>query len=185
MREADEIRRALKLLEALIKAHGLTKKALDQKLQKGPGYISQVLTGRLELKYRHILEILEGLDMQPGLFFRALFLEPETPSQSGRMLEKFLEGLQKMGYYGERASTAEAPPAAQSQTSAVDAQDLDRRIRDAVADALSERGGARRHEVDEAEARARPDHREGREGREGREAIAAASQGDDRPNGRR
>jgi len=63
-----EVRRALKLLEALIKAHGRTKKALDQKLRKGPGYISQVLTGRLELKYRHILEILGALELDPGLF---------------------------------------------------------------------------------------------------------------------
>jgi transcriptional regulator with XRE-family HTH domain len=129
--DEEEVRRALKMLEALIKAHGSTKKALDQKLGKGPGYISQVLTGRLELKYRHILEILGALDLDPGLFFRALFLEPERPSESGRMMERFLEGLQKMGYYGEKLPPAPLP--------LIDAAELDRRIRAAIEDALAER----------------------------------------------
>ncbi|MDP9122643.1 MAG: hypothetical protein M3O15_14960, partial [Acidobacteriota bacterium] len=129
--EDEEVRRALKLLEALIKAHGLTKKALDQKLEKGPGYISQVLTGRLELKYRHILEILVALDLEPGLFFRALFLEPERPTQSGKMMERFLESLQKMGYYGERI----APP---PPMPAIEPDELDRRIRSAIQEALAE-----------------------------------------------
>jgi transcriptional regulator with XRE-family HTH domain len=150
-----EVRRALKLLEALIKAHGLTKKALDQKLRKGPGYISQVLTGRLELKYRHILEILGALELDPGLFFRALFLEPERPTESGRMMEKFLESLQIMGYTGERmaagddgsvAADAGGPGdpgrhrgAPAGAPAGVDPDDLDRRIRAAIAEALAER----------------------------------------------
>jgi transcriptional regulator with XRE-family HTH domain len=182
MSEDVEVRRALKLLEALIKAHGLTKKALDQKLSKGPGYISQVLTGRLELKYRHILEILGALELDPGLFFRALFLEPEKPSDSGRVMEKFLESLQKMGYYGEllapsraehgpgraapgfagaalptAGAAAPATPAPAAAGAAgdpaagdpgaparglpgIDPDDLDRRIRSAVREALAERG---------------------------------------------
>jgi hypothetical protein len=160
--EDDEVRRALKLLEALVKAHGLTKKALDQKLRKGPGYISQVLTGRLGLKYHHILEILGALELDPGLFFRALFLEPEKPTGSDRMMERFLESLQKMGYYGERPFPAAALSAAASPAvppagavpagpagavaaapRAIDSDDLDRRIRSGIREALAERGGQR------------------------------------------
>jgi hypothetical protein len=125
----EEVERALKLLEALIKAHGLTKKALDVKLKKGPGYTSQVLTGRLELKYRHVLEILDALELKPGLFFRALFLEPDRPTEGPT--ERFLESLQKMGYYEERRA---APLAL------IDAAELDRRIQAAIEDALRERG---------------------------------------------
>src|ERR1700730_15301209 len=110
MSEDVEVRRALKLLEALIKAHGLTKKALDQKLRKGPGYISQVLTGRLELKYRHILEILGALELDPGLFFRALFLEPEKTTDSVRMMHKSLQRRQTMGYRGGRRARSWADP---------------------------------------------------------------------------
>jgi len=54
----DEVRRATKLLETVMQAAGLTRKDLDQKLGAGPGYVSQVLTGRMELKLRHIIAIL-------------------------------------------------------------------------------------------------------------------------------
>jgi hypothetical protein len=128
--QTDETRRALKLLEALIKVHGLTKKALDAKLGKGAGYTSQVLTGRLELKYRHILEILGALDLDPGMFFRALFLAPSKPGESG-MMEKFLESMQHLGAYGERRQPLAAP--------LIDDADLERRIRAAVDEVLRER----------------------------------------------
>ena len=35
-----------------MQAAGLTRKDLDQRLGAGPGYVSQVLTGRMELKLR-------------------------------------------------------------------------------------------------------------------------------------
>jgi transcriptional regulator with XRE-family HTH domain len=127
-----EVLRAQKLLEALIKAHGLTKKALDERLGKGPGYTSQVLTGRMELKLRHILEILRALELEPGLFFRALFLEPEN-AQAPPLMERFLQSLSTIGAFGvQTTSPPQLPP--------IDAEELDRRIRFAIREALAERG---------------------------------------------
>jgi transcriptional regulator with XRE-family HTH domain len=131
----EEVLRALKFLEALIKAHGLTKKALDQRLGKGPGYISQVLTGRMELKFRHILEILGALELEPGLFFRALFLEPESSHHEPQLMERFLQSLGQSNAFGSRAI---APP----PLPAIDPDELDRRIRSAIHQALSERAVA-------------------------------------------
>jgi len=60
----DEIRRALKLLETLMTISGLNRQDLDRRLGQGRGYASQVLTGRVELKYRHILAFLEVVDVE-------------------------------------------------------------------------------------------------------------------------
>ena len=80
----DEVRRATKLLETVMQAAGLTRKDLDQKLGAGPGYVSQVLTGRMELKFRHILAILHALDVEPAVYFQTLY--PENRPSSDAMI---------------------------------------------------------------------------------------------------
>jgi transcriptional regulator with XRE-family HTH domain len=126
----DEVRRATKLLETVMQAAGLTRKDLDQRLGAGPGYVSQVLTGRMELKFRHILAILRALDVEPNLFFQTLY--PDTrPSTDQTVMEEFLRRFQKLGF----GPTAAPPPPAP----ALDSQELERLIQSAVRTARSER----------------------------------------------
>src|SRR3954469_13058649 len=127
----DEVRRATKLLETVMQAAGLTRKDLDQRLGAGPGYVSQVLTGRMELKFRHILAILRALDVEPGLFFQTLY--PETrPATDQAVMEEFLKRFQKLGF-----GSAPAPPS----PPALDPQELEKLIQSAVRNALAERQG--------------------------------------------
>jgi transcriptional regulator with XRE-family HTH domain len=127
----DEVRRATKLLETVMQAAGLTRKDLDQRLGAGPGYVSQVLTGRMELKFRHILAILRALDVEPSLFFQTLY--PETrPATDQAVMEEFLKRFQKLGFGGTAPPPAPSPPA-------LDPQELERLIQSAVRTALAER----------------------------------------------
>jgi transcriptional regulator with XRE-family HTH domain len=123
----DEVRRATKLLETVMQAAGLTRKDLDQKLGAGPGYVSQVLTGRMELKFRHILAILHALEVEPGVFFQTLYPE-NRPSTDAVVMEEFLRRFQRLGF-----GTQPAPPAP-----ALDPQELEKLIQSAVRAALSE-----------------------------------------------
>src|SRR4030088_1948379 len=109
----DEIRRATKLLATLVQIPGRDRQDLDRLLGQGRGYASQVLTGRVELKYRHILAILEVVDIEPGIFFRVLYSEPDEPRQGagGRVMERLLERLHQAGYPGPPSSAAELPAA--------------------------------------------------------------------------
>ncbi len=125
----DEVRRATKLLETVMQATGLTRKDLDQRLGAGPGYVSQVLTGRMELKFRHILAILRALDLQPSVFFQTLYPE-DRPVTDAAVMEEFLRRFQKLGF-GTRPEPPPPPPA-------VDHQELERMIQSAVRAALSE-----------------------------------------------
>lgn len=121
----DEVRRATKLLETVMQAAGLTRKELDLRLGAGPGYVSQVLTGRMELKFRHIVAILRVLDLDPSVFFQTLY-PGDRPSSDQVVMEEFLKRLQKLGFGG-------APP---PQPPAVDPQELERLVESAVRAAL-------------------------------------------------
>jgi len=138
----DEVRRATKLLETVMQAAGLTRKDLDQKLGAGPGYISQVLTGRMELKFRHVLAILRALEVEPGVFFQTLYPE-NRPSTDAVVMEEFLRRFQKLGF------GAQPPPAAPP----LDPQELERMIQNAVRAAL---GGAPGKPKDETGAGGKP-----------------------------
>ncbi|MGH7487716.1 MAG: helix-turn-helix domain-containing protein, partial [bacterium] len=121
----DEVRRATKLLETVMQAAGLTRKDLDQKLGAGPGYVSQVLTGRMELKLRHVIAILRALEVDPAIFFQTLYPE-NRPATDAAVMEEFLRRFQQMGF-GPRPS---AP--------VLDSQELGTLIRSAVREAMSE-----------------------------------------------
>lgn len=120
-----------------MQAAGLTRKDLDQKLGAGPGYISQVLTGRMELKFRHILAILRALDVEPNLFFQTLYPDAR-PSTDQAVMEEFLKRFQKLGF---GAVPPSPPPPPSSPPPALDPQELERLIQSAVRAALSERQG--------------------------------------------
>jgi len=123
----DEVRRATKLLETVMQAAGLTRKDLDQRLGAGPGYVSQVLTGRMELKLRHVLAILRALEVEPSVFFQTLYPE-DRPSTDTVVMEEFLRRFQKLGF---------GPPSAPPPAPALDPQDLERMIQNAVRAAMS------------------------------------------------
>ena len=126
----DEVRRATKLLETVMQAAGLTRKDLDQRLGAGPGYVSQVLTGRMELKLRHILAILRALDVEPALFFQTLYPDAR-PATDQAVMEEFLKRFQKLGFGGAPAPSPSPP--------ALDPGELERLIQSAVRTALAER----------------------------------------------
>jgi hypothetical protein len=136
----DEIRRALKLLETLMTISGLNRQEVDRRLGQGRGYASQVLTGRVELKYRHVLAFLEVVDVDPGVFFRVLFPDAaeERRGTGGQMLERLFRQLHRAGY-GDRLEPA-APPSATLLTPAtpanIDPEMLERRIREAIREVL-------------------------------------------------
>jgi transcriptional regulator with XRE-family HTH domain len=131
----EEVQRAARLLEALIQAAGVPHKELEVLLEVAPGYVERVLSGRIELKLRHILTFLRALEIEPSLFFEALYpiSTPETSAVDVGQLRDLLQGF---GFEGE---SVPAPPE-------VGRQDLERLLRNAVRAAMARRD-SRRNEI--------------------------------------
>jgi len=121
-----EIEKATRLLATMMQLAGLTRQEIDRRLGAGRGFTSQVLTGRVELKLRHVLEILRVLDFAPAVFFRLLFAEPaEGPgAQRPELLHQLFQGT------GSWPMTA--PPSERNE-------DLLRLIKGAIQEAFTER----------------------------------------------
>jgi transcriptional regulator with XRE-family HTH domain len=129
----DEVKRAAKLLETMMKMAGINRQELDQRMGAGRGYASQVLSGRMELKYRHILGMLEALEVAPATFFGILFPPAEEARGGPSPMERLLGQLRRIG----PAERHEPAPAASPD-------DLDRRIRAVVREMLGEPAAAPR-----------------------------------------
>lgn len=92
----DEVHRAAKLLEALIQVTGVSPKEVEKRLEASPGYLGRLLSGRVELKLRHILALLRILEIEPALFFQTLY--PEAGPAGGTVrLDELRSRLEALG----------------------------------------------------------------------------------------
>jgi hypothetical protein len=75
----DEEQRILDLLTIALRTSGKTKKEVDESRGWCRGTTSQLLKGRIDLKVRHLFDILEVAETSPEDFLRALFERKTTP----------------------------------------------------------------------------------------------------------
>jgi hypothetical protein len=92
-RELD-LERARKVLRVLIGLTGLSRREVQRRLQRQGSItdVTRILRGKLDLKLRHILDIIEVLDVQAFEFFQMAFPPPprSRPSPVFEMLESTL-----------------------------------------------------------------------------------------------
>jgi transcriptional regulator with XRE-family HTH domain len=71
--QPTEAERILELLEALIVLRKFRLRDLEQSLGMSAGTLRRILNGRIELKFRHITDILALLDMPTRTFFKIAY----------------------------------------------------------------------------------------------------------------
>lgn len=123
----EDVRRAARLLEALIQVTGVSREELERRLEASPGYVRRVLAGQVELKLRHILAILRVLEIEPNLFFQTLY--PGAGPAGTVRIDELRQRLKDLGFNGEPAPTRPE----------VGMDDLERLVQGAVQAALSRR----------------------------------------------
>jgi hypothetical protein len=89
---ATELDRARKLLRVLISFSGLSRREVQRRLleQGGGTDLSRLLSGKLDLKLRHILDILSVIEVAPIEFFQMLFAPVQRSSPIVDMLDATL-----------------------------------------------------------------------------------------------
>jgi hypothetical protein len=90
----DEVRRIARLLEALVKVERVPVRELERRLDMGGGTLNRIFGGKIELKIRHILLVLDALGVKPQTFFDQAWRMPEEEEdQTGTWL---LESVEKL-----------------------------------------------------------------------------------------
>ncbi len=77
----EATRSVLERLRWRIQCSPLTQRALERNLGFSKGYLSQVLRGHVDLKFNHLLSLLEALGVDAGDFFAEI---AEEPGSGGR-----------------------------------------------------------------------------------------------------
>jgi transcriptional regulator with XRE-family HTH domain len=89
MPPSDDAGRILELLTTLIAMRGLRLRDLETSVGLSAGTLRRVLKGTIELKFRHITDLLAVLDIPTKTFFRIAF-DSEDPAQAQLLLAQTL-----------------------------------------------------------------------------------------------
>lgn len=107
MPNEEAIAGILSLLKRAIRSSGLSQKEVDRGIGVQPGYLSQVMIGRLDLKLKHLLKALEAIGVDPVSFFQLAFpVDRQLEPSSGDLL-RLLPRVDGAG----SGATSEAAPA--------------------------------------------------------------------------
>ena len=131
---AEDGERVLELLRKVVVTCGLTRKDLDQRLGRGAGYTSAVLTRRIELKQEHVAAILLGLGVHPGLFYDVLYPKDRPIGP----VEATADVARRVALAG--ASLPEAAPPPVPAAAAMTPAEIKALVDDAVQRALAAQG---------------------------------------------
>lgn len=92
----DDIRRYTEVLDELIGRSRLTKADLEQRLHWAKGRVTKLLQGRYELKVRHVLSILETIEVEPLHFFDLVHRSTD-PGQGSSPAESLIAAFEAKG----------------------------------------------------------------------------------------
>ena len=77
-----EIRRIRRRLRDLVEDSDVPRWQVDEELGRSKGYLSQLLAGTIDLKYRHLVSVLDAIGCSPHRFFQEVF--PRLPPRGRR-----------------------------------------------------------------------------------------------------
>ncbi len=83
-RRDEAVNRVRRELRRLVRESDRTQRYIEERNGFTRGYLSQVLQGHMTLTVRHVLGILEALEMPPPTFFERLFGHPEPAEREVR-----------------------------------------------------------------------------------------------------
>lgn len=113
------------MLESVVRMSGMSARQLEERLDYGAGTVTRLFSGKIELKLRHILLVLEEVGIPPSQFFREAFPEDDDrPRSDPEMASRLLNLLEK--------HVQKKPPVRPPAEGTITDEDLDRRILEAL-----------------------------------------------------
>ena len=91
-REIDsEVRRIRHRLHAQVEDSDVPRHQVDRQLGHSNGYLSQLLAGTIDLKYRHVIAVLDAIGCPPPRFFQDAFPRRQKNPRRNPRLEAMLK----------------------------------------------------------------------------------------------
>jgi transcriptional regulator with XRE-family HTH domain len=88
-----EVARILSLLELLIAAKKVSIRDVERRLAASNGTLGRLFSGKISLKFQHILDLLEILDVTSKAFFRVAYSLDDPGSMKAEELLRQVQGL--------------------------------------------------------------------------------------------
>lgn len=128
----SEVKRLTDLLGSAIKFSGWTQREIEKHHGWSSGSLSRLLSGGIELKLKHVLDVCEVIGFPPERFFRAAYPQADGGDANAERLQRLLEQ-----FHPHKAPVVS--PAAQPQPP-VDPADVERMVYSALGKFFSEFG---------------------------------------------
>jgi transcriptional regulator with XRE-family HTH domain len=132
----SEVTRITNMLSSAIKFSGWKQRDIEKTLGWSSGSMSRLLSGGIELKIKHVLEICSVIGFPPARFFHATYPDAEQGGQDAARLQRLLEQLHPLS---EPEAAAPMPP--EPPTPALDQAEVERMVYGALAKFFSNMGG--------------------------------------------
>jgi transcriptional regulator with XRE-family HTH domain len=131
-----EVVRLTNLLASAIKFSGWKQRDIEKSLGLSSGSMSRLLSGGIELKIKHVLEICEVIGFPPSRFFHASYPTAEDGGNEAARLQRLLEQLHPV------PEAQPEPPAAQPAAPAgANQAEIEKIVFGALAKFFSNMGG--------------------------------------------
>lgn len=128
----SEVKRLTDLLGSAIKFSGWTQREIEKHHGWSSGSLSRLLSGGIELKLKHVLDICEVIGFPPERFFHAAYPKADGGDAGAERLQRLLE------QFHPHKTAAQLSPA-QSQPP-VDPAEVERMVYSALGKFFSEFG---------------------------------------------
>ncbi len=134
-----EVVRLTGLLSSAIKFSGWKQRDIEKTLGWSSGSMSRLLSGGIELKIKHVLEICGVIGFPSARFFHAAYPTADQGGNDAARLQRLLEQLHPVDNEPEPIA-ATAPPT--PSTPAVDQAEVEKMVYGALAKFFSNMGGS-------------------------------------------
>ena len=109
----QDISRVTRMLKAAVRFAGVPHRKIERDMEMSTGYLSRILSGKVELRVQHVLGVCRAIGMPPAAFFEAAYPARQFDPETSRLVAALQELLPAEDSVAPRSRHAEKPaPAA-------------------------------------------------------------------------
>ena len=105
----QEISRVTRMLKAAVRFAGVPHRKIERDMDMSTGYLSRILSGKVELRVQHVLGICRAIGMPAAAFFEAAYPARQFDPDTSRLVAALQELLPAEDGVAPRSRPSEKP----------------------------------------------------------------------------